>query len=312
MIIDIHMHLGNIFRENGGATIYQNIKYPRHFNIQRFEEDVLKFNIRSCFQNYFKVHDDEYTLSVQERASAGTADNYVNLHYKTLQKLSKHFFGDDKVFCACMPISPYVNFDDIYEYSMRNKTIIPFTSINPLDSVDDISKKISEESKLCAGLKLHPILQGIAFNSGKTYAALDVFRPVGKPVLFHAGASRYYIGDEAYKQHCELDSVTDAVAMISKYHDIPFIVGHTGIYEYEEWSSALSRFENVYCDISVQSSAHISEILNTWGEDRVLFGTDFPCCRTKSVIKIVAKAIPKRVCEKIFYANATNILGLSI
>lgn len=309
MIIDIHMHLGDILHMNGGSIISQNIPMPQKFNIQRFEEKFLRFNGNFATRWLFKLLDDNYTKSVQDRIKAGTINNLKN-HFDLLTASSKDLFGDNKVFCACMPISPYVSFNDIYEYSLHDKRILPFTSFDPMKDIDTACSGIESSKKNCFGLKLHPIIQGFSFDSNVTFSVLDVFKKTSKPVLFHAGASRYYLGNEKTKQHCELDNIEAAKTMVKRYPTIPFIMGHAGIAEYKEWAEAFKNIENVYVDITVQSVKTIREIVNMYGEERVLFASDWPCIDSAVTIDIVKNALSSSQLHKCMYKNALNILNI--
>lgn len=311
MIIDVHMHLGDILHRNGGRIISQHVDMPQRFNIQRFEEDILKFNSFTLSKILFEVLDDYYTLSVSNRIKAGTYEN-LKKYYAYLESISSDLFGDFLVRSFCMPVAPYVFIEDILPVSTEDKRLLPFNSIDKGDSVDDACGRLMETMPCCYGLKLHPIIQGIPFNSEYTYRALDIFNGSGKPVLLHAGASRYYLGNEKRFQHCELDDPVAAKEMISRYPDIPFIIGHAGIAEYEEWASLLCKYDNVYFDITVQSVSSIKQLIKQYGEDKMLFATDWPCINPITTVGIVKKALNDRQLEKLMFKNALSLFGTRI
>lgn len=307
MIIDFHMHLGDILHKDGAKTIYAQKKMPRKFNIQRFEEKILHFNTSQITNWLLAKYDDQYTKSVQERLQAATAENYC--HYlDRLKKLSAQLFQDEEVRCICMPISPYVNFDDVYAFSKQEKSIEPFTSILPHVSESDMLKDLNRTLPLAKGLKLHPIIQGIPFDSRATFEALKLVSFHKKVVLLHAGASRYYLDGERHLQHCELDDPREAEKMIRYFPEIIFVVGHAGIYEFDIWASLLAKYENVFVDLSVQSSKSITNIINLYGIDRVLYASDWPCVDPNITKQIMLKTFKDEQLEKVFYKNALNIL----
>lgn len=311
MIIDVHMHLGNFLRKNGKDVISKHIEMPQGFNIQRFEEDVLHFKHFTITDYLFQKYDDYYTFSVRNRIKAGTYQN-LNKYYSFLEHMSQRLFNDSTIRTFCMPIAPYVTFQDIYPYSVNDNRLLSFNSIDLSYSLDMAINKLIETLPYCYGLKLHPIIQGIPFNSECTYRALDIFKGTGKPVLLHAGASRYFLGKEKRLQHCELDNPFDAKEMISRYPDIPFIVGHAGIAEYKEWAELLHKYENVYVDITVQSVSTVKELIQWYGEDKLLFATDWPCVNPKTTMGVVLKALDDNQVEKILYKNALSLFGKSI
>lgn len=308
MIIDIHMHIGDILHHNGGKNATLDLEMPNKFNIQRFEEDVLRFNSFNVTKYFLKKYDDLYTLSVQNRIKAGNIHNLYK-YFDMLKAFSKKIFGDTAVKSICMPVAPYVTFDDLYPITQTEPRLLTFTSINPDLSIKDACAELYNSMDKCYGLKLHPIIQGIPFNSSFTYSALDLFNGTGKPVLLHAGASRYYLGSEKVYQHCELDDPYAAMEMIKRYPQIPFIVGHAGIAEYQEWAELLKKYDNVYFDITVQSVSAIHKLISWYGEDKMLFATDWPCVNPKTTLGIAVKALNDRQLEKCFYQNAKKLMG---
>lgn len=304
------MHLGNFLYPHGGTTITQQVKMPHQFNVQRFEEDVLQFNSSKILKRFFEKHDDAYTKSVRERVFAGTLSNFQNYKYK-LKKISNDLFFDEIIYCACMPIAPYVCFDDIYEVSKKEDSLLPFTSIDPKKSIPDACDTLENQIDKCYGVKLHPIIQGIKFDSDLVFSAMEVIRLSGIPVLFHAGASRYYLGEERFLQHCEYDDITAAETLVSSFPEIPFIIGHAGIAEYLEWTDALCKYDNIFCDGTLQSVTTLREILNRFGEDRIMYGSDWPCVRFETTVKIYMKTLKPSQFEKCFYKNAQQLLKIN-
>ena len=248
-------------------------------------------------------------MSVQNRIKAATYKNLLK-YYSVLEKYSLELFGDNTVRSFCMPIAPYVCMEDIQKWSANDHRLLSFTSIDASLSCQDSCELIKSQMNACYGLKLHPIIQGIPFDSNTTFSVLDIFKASGKPVLFHAGASRYYLGNEKHYQHCELDNIPAAKEMVSRYPQIPFIIGHAGIAEYKEWCSALCEFDNVFIDITVQSLKSIRYLISKYGEDRVLFATDWPCVNPNTTLKIITKTLRHSQLEKCMYKNAKCLFNL--
>ena len=309
MIIDIHMHLGDFLYRNGASMIGNDIPFPKRFTIQSFEEKVLRFNSNAATRWFFAKYDDLYTESVKNRIHAATFA-HLQEYFDLLSNSSSKLFGDSIVESYCMPIAPYVTYSDIREWAKSEKRLKTFTSINPDLSIEESTKEIASAANdpNCYGIKLHPIIQGIPFNSERCYSAIEAFRKSGKPILFHAGASRYYLGKEKKCQHCELDDVKSASEMVSRYPDVPFIIGHAGIAEYNEWAQEFRLFNNVFFDITVQPCKTIQELVSIYGEDRALFATDWPCVNPGITMKIVRKALSSSQLEKVMFKNAKSIL----
>lgn len=309
MIIDTHMHLGDFLNDNGIRILQERTEMPNKFNIQKFEEKILHYNSNCITKAFFEKYDDYYTLSVINRIKAGNLKNYKH-HRNTLAKKSEQLFGDRHVICFCMPISPYVTFKDVYKATRKINSLRCFTSINPNISIDAACEEFEQDAPFCYGIKMHPIIQGIPFNSERVFAILDINKRMGKPVLFHAGASRYYLGNQKYKQHCELDDIVAAEEMVKRYPDIPFIVGHGGIAEYREWAKALRKYDNIFFDLTVQSVRTIRELISFYGEDKILFATDWPCCDDTVTLNIAARALSSTQLEKCMYLNASKLYNI--
>ncbi len=304
------MHLGDILHYNGGNIISQNINMPKKINIQWFEENILRFRSNCVTQKLFALLDDQYTKSVQDRIKSGTYENF--LKYKLfLQQMSNRYFKNDRVYFACMPVAPYVNFEDLIIWNSKDSTILPFTSIDPNISINDACYKVSSQMYKAYGLKLHPIIQGIPFNSKRTFKVLESIEKFNKPVLLHTGSSRYYLGDEREKQHLELDDIKSAKEMIRTFPNVIFILGHAGCSEVVDWTNEFSPFENVFIDITVQSKNSIRFLINRYGEDRILFGSDWPCIDPRITLKIIINTLTEKQQEKCFFRNASNLLKIN-
>lgn len=309
MIIDCHMHLGDILHIGGGKAISSDVSWYNKFNIQWIEENVLHFKSNAFSRILFKLLDDKYTESVQQRILSGTYKNFLN-YKKYLENKSNELFSNKSVYFACMPVAPYVTFEDIIEFSNIDHTILPFTSIDPTLPIIEACDTVESQMEQAFGLKLHPIIQGVPFNSRRTLEVLEAIEKYNKPVLFHAGGSRYYLGDEKKYQHLELDDIKAARLMVKTFPGIKFIVGHAGCAESLEWASELSCFDNVFVDVTVQSGKSIANLVDIYGEDRVLFATDWPCINPKVTLEIVLKALSWIQKEKCLYKNSLLLFDI--
>ena len=311
MIIDIHMHLGNILYPQGEYIINSYVPYPNGFNIQRFEEDVLEYKSNKFSRWAFDLLDDFYTKSVRKRIFAGTYENFLN-HKKIVSEYDKKIGGNGRLFFVCMPVSPYVTYKDLYEVARKDKDLLLFTSPNPTIPIQDACELIENETKFACGIKLHPIIQQKQFDSDLYISAIETIRKKDKVVLFHAGASRYYLGKEKIMQKCEYDDIQAAKRLVKLFPDVKFIMGHAGIAEYKEWANEFKNYDNVFVDGTVQSVKSLQELHSLYGSNRILYGSDFPAIRTEPTLKIFFKAFKGEALEKCLYKNALTLLGQQI
>lgn len=97
---------------------------------------------------------------------------------------------------ACMPIPPYLTFDDLRKAQEKEPRVITFTGVDYTKD-DDIQSTLNEDVKQGAkGMKLHPIIQRAPLNSKKTFEAVEAFSAHGLPILFNCGVSSYYLDPE--------------------------------------------------------------------------------------------------------------------
>jgi len=62
-------------------------------------------------------------------------------------------------YSVCMPIAPYVTFNDLTKVNRMDSRVIPFTSPDFSASVTEISLQVAEDAAAGArGLKLHSVI----------------------------------------------------------------------------------------------------------------------------------------------------------
>lgn len=304
MIIDIHTHLGDILYPNGGQLIDQkNVEKKIFFDIISLSEFMLHSGISDKIDQWLYMR--TYPLVTRaSRARNATA---------TLENMRVSMNESGVVKSACMPIPPYVTFEDLRKAQQKDDRIIPFTGIDYTKTYDmeaALKKDVEQGAK---GLKLHPIIQNIALDTEKTFQAIEAFAPFQLPVLFHCGISSYYLGDEQRKkENAGFGAILYARELVDAFPDVTFIAGHAGLFQYREVMDLLGGFKNVMVDTSVQSPGHVRKLINVFGPERVMYASDWPYGNRKSAIKIIKKACggDKLLERRIFYENAASLLGL--
>lgn len=306
-IIDIHSHIGDILNKNGGDLI--NKKGIRDRNL--FDTG---FKIGNLFDAGFYAGLIKYqnngkelpkfvawwkTRSGQKRNASATYENF---------DLSMN--GSDVNYACCLPIAPFVTFEDINAIS--DDRIIPFTSVDFNDS--NFAESLRNHYNLGAkGLKLHPIIQQVSLTDDKTREVVEEFGQYGLPILFHSGVTGYYLGKETEKlEQPSYGNIDDAKQLISSYPAVPFIVGHAGILQVGEVIEKLAGYENTFVDASFQSPSSIRKLLDLFGTNRVMYASDWPYGDRTISINIMKDACGnnKNLENKVFYENAAQLLKL--
>ncbi|MBI5605563.1 MAG: amidohydrolase family protein [Deltaproteobacteria bacterium] len=304
MIIDVHSHLGDILYPEGGQLIFKKgIKKQRGFDIIGIAElSLYKTNPLSEWL-LKKFCSNLITKAGRARNAAGTLEN---------MQLSMTAAGVIKT--ACMPIVPYLTFEDLRKAQAVDPGIIPFTGIDFTRTDDAENQLKSDVAQGARGLKLHPNIQKEPLDSQRTFTVVENFSQFNLPVLFHSGVTSYYLGPESEK--FEIPSYGEtayARKLVSAFPNVPFIVGHAGIFQYKETIGLLSGFKNTYVDTSFQPPNRIRELIQAFGPERVLYASDWPWGDRRASVSAVRKACRgDRSLEKLIYSeNAARLLGLT-
>ncbi len=194
--------------------------------------------------------------------------------------------------------------DYVAKMAYENKgSIYAFGSLH-----QDYDNKIGEIDRCIAmglkGIKLHPDTQQFNVDDERLLEAYDYMQ--GKlPLLLHAGDYRYdYSHPRRIQRICRM------------FPDLLVIAAHFGGWSvYDEGVKYLLEEENCMVDTSSTSGfttpEKFEELIHTFGEDRLLFGTDFPMWDTKGELeRFMAVKLSDGQREKILYDNAAKILKI--
>jgi predicted TIM-barrel fold metal-dependent hydrolase len=182
-----------------------------------------------------------------------------------------------------------------------------FCTLHPDMKADEIDGEINRAVSMgLKGVKLHPDFQ--EFNAdGKR--ACKLFEVIGArlPVLLHAGDKRF-----------DFSSPKRIAAVMERFPDITVIAAHLG--GWDEWDDSLAylarRFgQRLYVDTASSlyaiSEQKAAEYINAFGEDNVMFGTDYPMWDVKEELEKFDKlGLSDSARAKILYENAHKLLNL--
>lgn len=169
----------------------------------------------------------------------------------------------------------------------------------------DIKRDIDELISLgLRGVKLHPDIQGFKLDDYRCLKIYDLCE--GKlPILFHTGDKRY-----------DMSNPNRMVPILDIYKNLIAIGAHFGGYSvWEDAVRMLPKYPNIFVDCSssffAMSDEEIRRMINAFGEDRVLFGTDYPMWDPKKEVdRLISLGLSDSAYEKIFHANAERIFGI--
>jgi hypothetical protein len=182
-----------------------------------------------------------------------------------------------------------------------------FCSLHPDMSQEQTDCEIIRATSLgLKGIKLHPDFQRFEADSAKAYAIYEV---IGDrlPVLIHAGDHRY-----------SFSSPKRIARAMTRFPALTLIAAHLG--GWSEWDDAVSelagRFgDKLYVDTSSSlysmTAEKAREYVLAFGEDHVLFGTDYPMWDIAEELERFAKIdLSDTAREKILYSNSAKLLNL--
>jgi predicted TIM-barrel fold metal-dependent hydrolase len=300
-IIDAHAHIGDIMHPGGRDLIWETgVK-------KRLIWDPISTWAAMGFRN-FGLGNLHYRLLRKQVIVAEQVRNATG----TLENLRRSMDGLGITYSACMPIFPYVVFDDLAQAAQKDPGVIPFTSLDVAAGEDFASRLADHKQAGAKGLKLHAILQNVSLDDQRTHLAVEAAGRTGLPVLFHCGIAHYYNNKEPYRDTPAYGAVEYARNLVGEHPDVQFVAGHAGMFEMEEVIAKLAPFKNVSVDTSVQSSANIRRLLHTFGPDRVLFASDWPFGQVRASLACAKAACKKdvTVIRKVLYGNAARLYGM--
>ena len=187
----------------------------------------------------------------------------------------------------------------VNEYPDR---LIGFMTMHPdyKDFEKEMARAVENGLK---GIKLHPDFQKFSIDDPKMFPLYEAAS--GKmPILFHTGDPRYQ-----YSNPYRVAKILD------NFPKLQVIGAHFA--GWSEWDNAIKDLKGYRLWVDTSSSSHwlsdekLKELINFYGDDYVMFASDYPMWSAKDELERLYKLkLPESLMEKILYKNATQLLGL--
>lgn len=161
---------------------------------------------------------------------------------------------------------------------LDSETLIPFGSVHP-DSPDALNELQRLHDAGIKGVKLHPNYQEFFVDDERLFPIYEKIGELGMITVFHAGVD-IGIPDPVYCPPKRLK------AALSHFGDTPVVAAHMG--GFLLWREVIEVLAdtNIYVDTSFSCGAlpppWAKEIIDTFGAQRVLFGSDMPWSSTEN------------------------------
>jgi len=307
-IIDTHMHIGDLYGENLNITFKKPLQY-----IYRPYSDVFEKLGEIGYSEPLVVPDVERHNRLIDASQLHTWE--CGGFQATVNAMD--FSGINYV--VNLPILPGSTFDEGLAASKLDSRILNFTCCDFDLPIDEMLRKLKKDIVRGAkGLKLHPIIQDVSPRDERLHAAMELFGDLGLPITSHCGANDYYKMDSPYyKPNKEYGELYYYLELIEKYPDYTFIPAHCGGFsggEMDELADAVKAhgWKNTYVETSMRSRADIEKMIDLFGEDKVMFGTDFPSASYIYSLECVVQATEHdpELQEKVLYRNAAKLLNI--
>jgi len=199
----------------------------------------------------------------------------------------------------------------------HSDVLIPFGSVDPLRGAGAVAQARSLVRDYgVRGFKFHPTLQGFAPNDQAFYPLWAEIESLGVPALFHSGQTGIGAGlpgGRGLKLRLSDPMLVDDVA--ADFPGLTVILAHPSVPWASSSISIATHKANVYIDLSGWSPkyfpADLVRAANSYLQDKVLFGTDYPLLTPQRWLSdFDALDIKPQVRPKILKDNAVKLLGL--
>ncbi len=188
------------------------------------------------------------------------------------------------------------------------------------ESVALVEKHLQRPS--CAGIKIYAGYTRMQLTDPAFIPFYELAQHYQKPVAVHTGVTASPNALLKYSHPLRLDE-----AAVS-FPRVQFVMCHFGNPWLMDAAAVLEKNENVCADLSgllvgsvdiptyMREQAGYVEQLKTWiayveDYNKFLYGTDWPLVNMGAYADFIARLIPERFHEKVFYENARRVYGLA-
>jgi uncharacterized protein len=299
-IIDSHTHLGwnyflakpvDLFKKNKVKYFFpaeDHFFYLDKYSAANFDKKTRKICQKETLKSTFSTNGYSFTHTIPN----------------IISEMDRLLIDRAVVLPVEMPFLSE-NSDHILKAVSKTSRLIPFCSVHPF-SFNKKNKLVNFFSRGAMGVKIHPPMQLVKPNDEKCFEIYDMAGKFSKPIFFHSGHSP--LMPTWQKKFTEKE---DFAYVIKRFSKTKFIMGHSGIYDFEFMARLGAKYENVYLDLNGQPPSSIKKIIKIMGADRLLFGSDWPYYPISiSLAKLLlATEDNKKIRSKIFFQNTEFLLS---
>lgn len=155
------------------------------------------------------------------------------------------------------------------------------------------------------GVKMHPDFQKFRIDDKKCYKIYELCQKYNLPVLLHTGDSRY-----------DYSNPGNMKRVLEDFPELTVVGAHFGGWScWRQAAETLSEYKNFYVDCSSSfdwfDTTESKELIDLYGANHVLFGTDFPMWNYETELQHFAKInLSEEERKLILYKNAIRLFGI--
>lgn len=181
---------------------------------------------------------------------------------------------------------------------------VGFATLHPdMENVQEEIERVRNMGLL--GVKLHPDIQKFNIDDRCAYKIYEACEGV-VPILMHTGDNRYLYSDPKRVPQ-----------VLRDFPKLQLICAHFG--GWSQWNEAERYLADTGVWIDTSSSLYAlskeraEKLISVFGEDRVVFGSDYPMWNPGDEIENIERlGLSNEVKQKIFYKNIAKLLNLKI
>lgn len=293
-IVDLHVHLGDIFCGHDTKVHIRTQSKLAHF-LPRLNE-YLGFNL---------LHNSLIRKLQKPESSWKFTQDCIGL--SDINNLSQSLDQTGINYACVLAVEPNVSTPWVVEQSKKEPRIVPFLSVHPKDPFK--REKVSDYIKMgCKAMKLHPVIQNFLPNSKSVFDLIEEVKIYQLPILCHTGC---FSIPHLHEQR-EYGNINNFIPLIEQFREVPFIIAHMNLLQSEEAIAIAKRFENVYLETSWQTVKNVQKAISALGSERILFGSDWPYAFQNTSLAVVKRACKSdQSFENVAGRNAKRLLRIS-
>ncbi|MFD7500839.1 amidohydrolase family protein [Streptomyces sp. NPDC059850] len=256
------------------------------------------------------VHCHAWPDALAERALGGRVpqlERHGDGKISTLHRVLARSGVDKGVLLGIADTARHVDAVNRFVAAQRGPDLVPFGTVHPDLPLEDNLASLRRHG--IAGVKLHSLFQGFAYDDPRVWDLLEAFGS-RIAVIAHVGAG----GD---RQSNERATPAMIRAIVRRFPDLRLIACHFGGYHRLEEAEEQLLGEDVLLETSWPPTMarlapeRVRAIIGRHGANRVVFGSDWPMADPGAEISAIrALGLSEEATAGILGGNAARLLGL--